>query len=125
MVVAVDAVRMMQVALNEVVDVVAVWDGLVSTTRTVNVPLGVTDTAVRRRAGRRVGRTDLEDAFVHVTFVLVVKVTVVQVVDVVTVPDGEVSAIGAVNVIVIGMGLVSHDFFFPCGTEATTTASLA
>jgi hypothetical protein len=120
------AVRMMQVARDEVVDVVAVWDRLVSAARRVNMSLGVTRAAVRRGAGRRVGRPDIEDALVHVAVVPVVKMPVVEVVDVVAVADGEVAAVGAVNVIVIGMGAVAHDFFlFPWGNGATTAGSPA
>ena len=120
------AVRMMQVARDEVVDVVAVWDRLVSAARRVNMSLGVTRAAVRRGAGRRVDRTDLEDALVHVAIVAVVEVAIVEVVDVVAMTDGEVAAVGAVNVIVIGMGGVAHDFFFfPWCGEVTAAGSPA
>jgi len=125
MVVAMAAVRMMQVARDEVVDVVAVRDGLVPATLRVDMSLRVTGAAVRRRAGRRVGRTDLEDALVYMALVAVMKVAVVQVVDVVAVLDGEVAAVGAVSVIVIGMGVVAHDFFFGLEGEGTMAGSLA
>jgi len=124
-VVAMAAVGMMQVARDEVVDVVAVRDGLVPAALRVNMFLRVTAAAVRRGADCRVGGADLEDALVHVAFVAVVKVAVVQVVDVVAVLDCEVTAIGAVCVIVIWMGVVAHDFFFALEGSATVTGSLA
>ena len=125
-IVAVVAVRMMQVARDEVVDVIAVRDRLVSAARRVNMSLGVTRAAVRRGAGRRVDRTDLEDALVHVAIVVVVEMAIVEVVNVVAVADCEVTAVSAVDVIVIGMGGVAHDFFFfPWCGEATAAGSPA
>lgn len=111
-VVAVTAVRVMQVPGDEVVDVIAVRDRLVTATRAVDMALGVTSTAVRRRARGRIGRADLDNALVHVAIVAVVEVTIVEVIDVVAMADGEVAAVSAVDVIVIGMGGVAHDFFF-------------
>lgn len=126
MVVAVTDVRVMQVPGDEVVDVIAMRNYLVTATRAVDMALGVTGAAVRRRARGRIGRVDLDDALVHVAIVEVVKVPVVEVVDVVTMADGEVAAVGAVDVIVIGMNGVAHDFFFfRWGGEATTAGSLA
>ena len=120
------AVRMMQVPGDKVVDVIAVRDGLVSAARAVDMALGVTSAAVRRRARGRIGRADLEDALVDVAIVPVVEVAIVEVVDVVAMADGEVAAVSAVDVIVIRMGGVAHDFFFfPWCGEATTAGSPA
>lgn len=117
---------MMQVPGDKVVDVIAVRDGLVSAARTVDMVLGVTSAAVRRRARGRIGRADLEDALVDVAIVPVVEVAIVEVVDVVAMADCEVSAVSAVDVIVIRMGGVAHDFFFfPWGNEATAAGSPA
>ena len=120
MVVAVPGVRVMQVPCDEVVDVIAVRDRLVTATSAVDVARGVTGAAVRRRAGRRIGGANLEDALVDVPIVTVVEVAIVEVVDVVAMADGEVAAVCAVDVIVIRMGGVAHDFlFFPWGSEVT------
>jgi hypothetical protein len=125
-VVTMSAVRMMQVPGDKVVDVIAVRDGLVSAARAVDMALGVTSAAVRRRARGRIGRADLEDALVDVAIVPVVEVAIVEVVDVVAMADGEVAAVSAVDVIVIRMGGVAHDFFFfPWCGEATTAGSPA
>ncbi len=99
--------------------------GLVAATRAVDVVLGVTGAAVRRRARGRIGRPDLEDALVRVAIVAVVKVAIVEIVDVVAMTDGEVAAGSAVDVIVLGMGGVGHDFFFPWGDEVTAAGSPA
>lgn len=125
-VVAVPGVRVMQVPGDEVVDVIAVRDRFVTAARAVEMALGVTRAAVRRRARGGIGRADLEDALVDVPIVGVVEVAIVEVVDVVAMTDGEMAAVSAVDVIVIGMGGVAHDFFFfpSCG-EATTRGSPA
>lgn len=125
MVVAVPVVRVMQVPGDEVVDVIAVRDRFVTAPRAVEVALGVTSAGVRGRAGGRIGRPDLEDALVDVPIVTVVEVAIVEVVDVVAVTDGEVAAGGAVDVLVIRMGGVAHDFFLPWCGEATAAGSAA
>ncbi len=58
MVVAVIAVRMMQVTVDEVVDMVAVRHGLMTATRAVNVTGLVTRAAMLRGAAGRVLATD-------------------------------------------------------------------
>lgn len=125
MVVAVSAVRVVEVAVDEVVDVVAVRDGGVSTARGVSVTRRVPGTCVRRCARRGVVAGDLDDALVHVAVMAVVEMAVVQVVDVVAVADGGVTAAGAVNVIVSVVGRVAHDFFFPLVVAGAASGSLA
>jgi hypothetical protein len=124
-VVAVPGVRVMQVAGDEVVDVIAMRDRFVTATRAVDMALGVTIAAVRRRARGRIGRADLEDTLVDVAVMIVVEVAIVKVIDVVAMTDSEVAAVGAVDVIVIRMSGVAHDFFFPWSGEATTPGSPA
>ena len=126
MIVAVPGVRVMQVPGDEIIDVVAMRDRFVTATRAVDMALGVARAAVRRRAGGRIGGADLEDALVDVPIVAVVEVAVVEIVDVVAMTDRAVAAIGAVDVIVIRMGRVAHDFFFfPWCGEAPTAGSPA
>ncbi len=122
MVVAVPGVRVMQVPGDEVVDVIAMRYRFVTATRAVDMALGVTSAAVRRRAIVRIQRADLEDALVDVARVPVVEVTIVEVVDVVAMTDGDVAAVSAVDVIVIRMCGVAHDFFLPWCGEVTTRA---
>jgi hypothetical protein len=86
-VVAVTTVRMMSVARDQVVDVVAVRHGLVSAAGPVSVSLGVARAAVCGCAARGVCGADVENTFVDVTVMVVMKVAVVKVVDVVTVLD--------------------------------------
>jgi hypothetical protein len=106
------SVRMVQMSVDHIVDVVSMRHRLVTTAISVYVPALVPSTAVRGRALRRVRGADLEHAFVHMVFVSVVQVAVVQVVDVVVVTNRSVSARGAVHVVVTWMSAVCHVFFF-------------
>ena len=101
MVVAVVAVGMVEVAVDEVVDVVAVGHGLVPASGAVDMTVLMTGASVPRGAGGRVCLAHLDHVLVHVVAVGMVKVAVVEVVHVVTVPDGDVPAVRAVNVVVV------------------------
>jgi hypothetical protein len=105
-VIAVVAVRVVQVAIDEVVDVVAVGDGLMPTAWAMDVLGGVACAAVRGGALRWVlvahGQAVLFDRACRGG---VVEVAVVEVVHVPVVLDGGVAAGGAVLVVVVGVGV--------------------
>jgi hypothetical protein len=98
-VVAVAVVGVMKVAGDEVVGVIAVGDRFVAAAGAVNVA-GFVARAGVGLAAFGVGGADFDGAFIHVPFMGVVEVAVVQVIDVVSVADGGVAAARAVNVIV-------------------------
>ncbi len=108
MMVAVALVGMMQVASDDVVGVVAVGDGLVTTARAVDMAGLVGFTRVAVTAVRGVGRVDRERVLVDVVAMHVVQVAVVEVVGVAIVPNGGVAASGAVDVVVGGVGMAGH-----------------
>jgi hypothetical protein len=91
-VVAVAAVRVVQVFADEVVVVIAVRHAQVAAARPVHVARVVAPARVRWRARARVGRVDGERVLVDVVAVHVVEVTVVEVVRVPLVFDGRVAA---------------------------------
>src|SRR5690606_27179554 len=98
---AVVAVWVMQVAVDDVVDVIAVGYRLVAAARAVDVIGRVGAAVVARGAGGGILRIDIEPVLVHVVAVRVVQVTVVHVVDVVVVANRRVPAARAVLVVVI------------------------
>jgi hypothetical protein len=125
-IVAVAAVRMVQVPRDDVVDMIAVRNRLVSASLGVDVSLAVPRARVRGGTGGGVRRPDFERALVDVAFVRVMQVPVVQVVDVASVPDGGVAATGSVNVVVMLVHGVAHGFLpFDFGTDVTNAASPA
>ena len=92
-VVAVVAVGVVQVAIDQVIDVVAVRHRFVAAAGAVAVALGVLAAVVAGRAGRGVGAPDRQGVLLDRAAVLVVQVAVVQVVGVAVVLDGRVAAV--------------------------------
>ena len=112
-VVAVVAVLVVQTAVYDVVDVIAVRYGFVAAAFAVNM----TGTSLHGVAAVGVGGADADAVFVVVAVVFVVQVAVVNVVDVAVVFDGGVTAALSVNVLVVGVGMaVAHfvSFYTVC-----------
>jgi len=101
-VVAVTIVRVVQAAIDQVIDMVAVRDSRVAA-------IGAATAGARhRRSGSGVDLTDFDNVLIVMAFVREVQVTLVQVANMVAVLDAQVAAIGAVNVGMVGMGGVGH-----------------
>jgi hypothetical protein len=105
-IVAVPAVRVVQVTTDDVVGVIAVPDRLVPASGAVRVVLRVRPAVVRRRAGVGVLPADVERVLVDVVSVDVVHAPVVEVVLVASVLDRLVTAARAVLVRVILVNFV-------------------
>lgn len=124
MIVAVVAVRMVQVALDEVVHVVAVRHSFVAAARAMLVVGGMGLAVVVRSACVGILRAHFDRMLVIVALVGVMEVAVVQIVDVTVVFDSGVPAAGAVDMFMVLMdymfGHALHSLDFP-----TTCASLA
>lgn len=103
MIVAVATVRVMQVSIDEVVDMVAVRHRRMTTGRAVHVISRVSAAAMPRRAARRIRCVNGDRALVDVIAVHCVKVSIVKVVDMTVVLDRDVSAVRAVDVFVVRM----------------------
>ena len=104
-VVTVVAVRVMQVAIHQVVGVVAVGHGLVAAIRAVDMARLVSAAIVRRGALGGIGGVDRERVLVDVPDVRMMQMPVMQVIGVPIVLDGRMTAAGAVNVIVANVFL--------------------
>jgi len=104
MVIAVIGMRVVQHAVDQIVSMIAVRDGRMAATGTVNVVVLV----VYRSAGVGVGLPDLDTALVNVSFVVVMHVAIVQIVDVSVVADRCMAAIRSMGVIVPLMCGVFH-----------------
>jgi hypothetical protein len=95
-VVTVVAVRMVQTPVDQIINVVAVGHLFMATTGTMDV-ISIVPSAPKR-AAIRIGRGDLNHMFVYVISMHVVKMSVVEIVDMVAVAHGGVAAVGSVNV---------------------------
>jgi hypothetical protein len=98
MVVAVIAVRMMQPALDQIVDVVAMRHGFMAAIRPVPVRCVVTAGAEFWIAAIRIAVTHGDDMLLGVAVLGMLKVAVIEVIDMAFVLHGEMAASGAVNV---------------------------
>jgi hypothetical protein len=96
-------VRVVQMTVDQVVDVVAVWNRLVSAPGSVHVTGVVGCAVVVGRAALGVGAVHGDRVLVDMTGVLVVEVAVVQVVDMVLVPHRGMPAARLVGVVVVGV----------------------
>lgn len=76
-----------------VVNMIPVWQLQVSTRRTVDVLCSVVSTLVLWSAIRWITRTDRDHVFVHVVTVDIMQMPIVQIVDMIAVLDGCMSAI--------------------------------
>lgn len=104
MIVAVIPVRMVQMPIDQVIDVIAVGNRIMTTPGAVNMIRGVGAAGMLGRTRSRVFRRHLQPVFLDAAVAAdVVQVAVVQVVDVVAVPHARVFAVGAVLVSVMGM----------------------
>ena len=103
MVVAMVAVRVVQVAVDQVVDVVTVRDGFVAATGAMDVAGLVAAAFVLGRAAVGVGGRDRDHVLVDVVAMRMVQVAVVQVIDMTVMADGRVAAAGAMGVVMVGV----------------------
>ena len=103
------AVLVMQTAVDQVIDMVAVRDSFMSATFSVNMAR----TGIERDAGIGVGFIYRQGVLVVMAVVLVVQMAVVQVVDMAVMFDGGMTAAAAVNMGVVVMDdAVCHDASF-------------
>lgn len=100
-VIAVIAVRMVQMAGHEIIDMIAMWNSLVTAAGSMNVGGIMSATSMVRRASIRVLVAHFNCMFVHVIAVGMMKMAVVEVIQMVAVSDGYVAAVGSMGVIVV------------------------
>lgn len=98
------AVLVMQTAVDNVVNVIAVRYCFVAATFAVNVTVA----GVNRMAAVRVGFIDAQGVLVVVAVVFMMQMAVVQIIDVAFMFDGSVAAVCAVNVVMMFVGFTGH-----------------
>ncbi|MGF6696044.1 hypothetical protein OKW38_000655 [Paraburkholderia sp. MM5496-R1] len=101
MVVAMIAVRMVQVAVDQVVDVIAMRYRFVAACRPVDMSRLMT--AAVRSTLIRIFCAHLQPVFVHVIAMGMVQVAIVQIVSVIAMPDRSVSAVRTMLMVMMGM----------------------
>jgi hypothetical protein len=108
-IIAVTVVGMVKVTVHQVAGVVAVGNRLVSTAGAVHVVGGMTAAVVMGGATVRVLSRDFDGVMLDgTTFLLMVKVAVVQVIDVISMLDGGMAAALSM-VVVVMIAMMTHD----------------
>jgi hypothetical protein len=109
--VAMSAVRMVEMAGNQIVDVIAVRDGLMPAVGPVLMAGLVSLAFVARGTVLRIRRAHRNHVFIVVVIMVMVQMSIVQVIDVILVLNPGVAASWSVNVDVVASGvhLVRHD----------------
>jgi hypothetical protein len=102
------SVGMMEMAVDEVVDVIVVGDGGVTAVGAVDVGRVVAGALVVGGASGRIGGRDGDDMLVDMTFVQVMQVAVMEVIDMILMLDGGMTAAGGVDMVVIGVSVTSR-----------------
>ena len=100
MIVAVSAVRVVQMAIHQVINMVAMRHGFVAAVGTVSVGLPMGSAAVVRRAFLRIRSGDLNLMVVHMIAVSVMQVAIVKIIGVAVVFHGSVPTVCAMHVAV-------------------------
>ena len=103
MVVAMIAVRMVQVAVDQIVDVIAVRYRFVSAARPVDMARIMGATVMVRCTSVRILCADLKPVLVYMIGMRMMQVPVMQVIDVITMFDGRMPAVRAMLMVVVGM----------------------
>jgi hypothetical protein len=100
------AVGMVQVAIDQIIDMVAVRHGLVAATGAVPVVLRMLAAIVSGRAALRIGGAHGDGVLVEMIFVGVMKMAVMKIVDVALVSDRRMTATRTVLVRMVAMDVV-------------------
>lgn len=116
MVVTVIAVGVMQVTVDDVVDMVAMRDGLVAASRAVDVIDVVSRAAMPRGAPIGIRFGNFERVLVAMSLVRMMQSTIMKIIDVIVVDDRRMAAVGSMNMRMIDDGFTGrHGSFLQFG----------
>jgi hypothetical protein len=110
-IVAVTGMRVVEVTIHQIVDMVAVGHDLMATVTAMHMAGLMPGAAVVWRALVRVGRRNLDHMFIHVVTMRVVEMAVVQMVHMAGMTHGDMAAARAVlmrMIGVVGLGASGH-----------------
>jgi hypothetical protein len=97
-VIAVVAVRMMEPAIHEIIDMIAMRHGFVAATRPMPMRRLVAGSVMLRITAVRIAIAHRDHMMVSAASLGVLKATVIEIIDVAFVPHGEMATSGAMNV---------------------------
>ena len=106
-------VRMMQVSLHQIIYMIPVRYGLVSTALAMQMAELMSSADMACRAGCRICRRHLKRVFVKVTFMRMMQMPVMQVIHVALMQDRRVAAVRAVYVRMVFVYVMRHILSLP------------
>jgi hypothetical protein len=114
-IVAVIAMRMMQASIDKIIQVVAMWNRLMTASRAMLMRRIMSTGAVLQGAAIRIGGCDFHHVFLNTALIHVLQVTVVEVIDVALMPNRDVTTVRPVDMVIgaVGMTRGGHDSSFP------------
>ena len=110
MVIAMTIVRMMEMSIDQIINMVAMRNCLMSTVRPMHMLRRVSGAFMLRRAVLRIGRGYANHMFIDMAFMRIMQMAIVQIINMVFVHDTGVAALGPMRMIMI--------FVLPRGTMA-------
>ena len=103
MIVAMSGMNMVQPAINQIIDMIAVRHRFMATTRPVHMGAGQ-----RGRAAIGIGGGNRDHMLINMIAVDMMEMPIVQIIDMAIMMDGRVAATGAVDMGVIGVDVAAH-----------------
>ena len=102
--------RVVQVAVDQIVDMIPMRHRFMTAARAMNVTGPVAFAGMARGAGRRIRRVHGHRMLIHMITMRVIQMAVMQVIDMITVMDSRVTASGAmgVNMCAVMLVLTGH-----------------
>lgn len=108
MVVTVISVRMMEMPVHQIIDMIPMRHGFVATPWTMSVIRVMLTTLMARGALRRIVFGHFQLVALHSILAHVMKMTIVQIIDMIAVPDCGMATSGLMLMLVIGMNGFAH-----------------
>jgi hypothetical protein len=118
MIIAVVAVRMMQVSLDQIIGMVPVRHGFMAAARAMTMSRIMTAAAVVRRAALGIRGAHFNDVLVDMILVRMMQMAVMKIIDVSLMPDRDMPAARSMDMGMIGVNRMimrSHAFFLSRG----------
>lgn len=113
-IVAMVAMLMVQASIDQVIGMVAMRDCLVAATQSMNVAGNMTDVILERAATLGIGCGHFDDMFIDMVPMRMMEVSIMKIIDMITMLHGDMAAACAVLVIVMVVVreiAVAHGFF--------------
>jgi hypothetical protein len=110
------AVRVVQVSIDQIVDMVAMWHRFMTATGTVPMSRIMSAAAVLQRAAIRIRCTHFDDMFIDVIFMRMMEMAIVKIIDVTPMSNGNLTTAWSMDVRMIGvnrMVISGHGLSFP------------